>query len=379
MSKEVTAEYFKDKSEEEIISWMLQNLSPEQIKTCLGSETPLKLDSSEPDKITVDDLRNFCANKRYIIHKIETVESVETVYFWYYLVKSGKWLYSNASIDKFPQVMGQNTDECGPDTTIEDDFKDDLMESYNNDEFAKKIDIDGESQDKVFNDVKDKYQELKINDDWLDILLQAINIQRQISIENPGLKDLFDFAPILIESVSQTSKTVNYYYLVNMDGQLKFVEGNIKIDTFKNDIIEIIGDLNLDIQTGSAGSSTSKTLGDYTQEIRDAVMEIDNSDLKRIATIYDTNPLSDKTTFFMGGLIKDIPEMSFGNSVSNSVSNYSEEMNGLNFSFGKLSKLKTSDIEKHNEKRFGKAFLKRYKPKKIKNKHGVTTVVYVRR
>ena len=366
MSSEVTAEYFKDKSEEEIINWMLQNLTPEQIKTCLGSETPLKLETSEPEKITVDDLRNFCANKRYIIHKIETVDSVETVYFWYYLVKSGKWLYSNSSVDKFPQVMGQDSDECGPDTNIEDNFKEELVDSYNNDEFAKNIQIDGESQEKVFNDVKNRYQELKINDDWLDILLQAINIQRQVPVTNPEQKKLFDFAPVLIESVSQTSKTVNYYYLVKVDGKLKFVEGNIKIDKFKDDLTEILEDLTIDIQEGSSGSSTSKTLGEYTQELRDVVMEIDKSDLKRIAAIYDTNPLSDQTAFFMRGLIRDIPEMSFGNTE-------------LNFSFGKLAKLKTSEIEKHIEKKFGKAFLKRYKPKKIKNRRGITTVVYVRR
>lgn len=379
MSTEVTAEYFKDKSEEEIINWMLQNLTPEQIKTCLGSETPLKLDSTEPDKITVDDLRNFCANKRYIIHKIETVDSVETVYFWYYLVKSGKWLYSNATLDKFPQVMGQAADECGPDTNIEDDFKDELVDSYNNDEFAKDIKIDGESQEKVFDDVKSKYQELNINDDWLDILLQAISIQRQVPVTDPEQKQLFDFAPVLIESVSQSSKTVNYYYLVKVDGQLKFVEGNIKIDKFKDDLVEILEDLTLDIQKGTAGSSTSKTLGEYNQEIRDAVMEIDNSDLRRIAAIYDTNPLSDQTAFFMGGLIRDIPEMSFGNSLSDSVSNSELINNELNFSFGKLAKLKTSDIEKHIEKKFGKAFLKRYRPKKIKNRRGITTVVYVKR
>lgn len=377
MSTEVTAEYFKDKSEEEIINWMLQNLTPEQIKTCLGSETPLKLDSTEPDKITVDDLRNFCANKRYIIHKIETVDSVETVYFWYYLVKSGKWLYSNATLDKFPQVMGQAADECGPDTNIEDDFKDELVDSYNNDEFAKDIKIEGESQEKVFDDVKSKYQELNINDDWLDILLQAISIQRQVPITDPEQRQLFDFAPVLIESVSQSAKTVNYYYLVKVDGQLKFVEGNIKIDKFKSDLTEILEDLTIDIQEGAAGSSTSKTLGEYNQEIHDAVMEIDNSDLKRIAAIYNTNPLSplsDQTAFFMRGLIRVMPEMSFGNSVSDSVID-----NGLNFSFGKLAKLKTSDIEKHIEKKFGKAFLKRYRPKKIKNRRGITTVVYVKR
>ena len=370
MSSEVTAEYFKDKSEEEIINWMLQNLTPEQIKSCLDSEAPLKLETEDPEKITVDDLRKFCADKRYVIHKIESVEGVETVYFWYYLVKSEKWLYSNASLEKFPKVMGQDSDECGPDTNIDEDFKDELVNAYNNDEFSRDIQIDGKEQKDVFNEVKAKYKDLNVNSDWLDILLQAINIQRQTPILKDELKELFDFAPVLIESVSQKSGTVNYYYLVYIDSELKFVEGNIKIENFADDLKEIIDDLNLRMsEPGEAGSSESKTIGEYVGEIREAVMKIDNSDLRRIAAIYDVNPLSDQTAFFMRGLIKDIPEMSFGNA-------YNED-NELHF--GKLANLKTADIEKHVVKKFGKAFLKRYKPKKIKNRRGITTIIYVRR
>ena len=38
-SQQKTAEYFKDKSDQEIIDWMLKNLSTEQIRSCLGDDT----------------------------------------------------------------------------------------------------------------------------------------------------------------------------------------------------------------------------------------------------------------------------------------------------------------------------------------------------
>ena len=58
-------------------------------------------------------------------------------------------------------------------------------------------------------------------------------------------KDIINFAPVLIESV--TSTKVNYYYLINDGGDVKFVEGNLSIDKFRQDLIEIIDDLNLQI------------------------------------------------------------------------------------------------------------------------------------
>ena len=51
--------------------------------TIVEAGTTDDVEVKEPKKLEVDDLRKFCANKRYVIHKIEG----DKVYFWYYLVK----------------------------------------------------------------------------------------------------------------------------------------------------------------------------------------------------------------------------------------------------------------------------------------------------
>ena len=40
MSSEKTADMFKDKSEEEIMNWMIRYMTPEQIKSCFKGEIP---------------------------------------------------------------------------------------------------------------------------------------------------------------------------------------------------------------------------------------------------------------------------------------------------------------------------------------------------
>ena len=118
MSSEKTADMFKDKSEEEIMNWMIRYMTPEQIKSCFEGEIPDDVEVKESKKLEVDDLRKFCANKRYVIHKIEG----EKVYFWYYLVKKQTWQYSIEPLENFPQAMGQNADECGTDTDVTADL-----------------------------------------------------------------------------------------------------------------------------------------------------------------------------------------------------------------------------------------------------------------
>ena len=122
MSSEKTAEMFKDKSEEEIMNWMIRNMTPEQIKSCFDDEFPEEVKEEPSKKTDVNDLRKFCENKRYVIHKIEG----DKVYFWYYLIKKQMWEYSIEPLKNFPQTMGQISEECGPDTNVTDDFKNEL-------------------------------------------------------------------------------------------------------------------------------------------------------------------------------------------------------------------------------------------------------------
>jgi len=349
-STEQTAEYFKDKSEEEIINWMTRNLTTDQIKSCLDGESTGKIEEVKPGKLTGNDLRKFCAGKRYVIHKIEG----DNVLFWYYLSKSNKWNYSKESLSSFPQTIDQlDADECGQDTIIDSE---DVKEAYNNNELTGENLFVQNNEDldmnKTFNDVKNEYLKENINYSWMDTLILAINIQKNIYVPKEYNK-LFKFCPILIESVNKES--VNYYYLQKDDSEFKFVEANLPISKLRADFNEIVEDLNLKIiKSGEPGSSNSNTEEGFKLLIKKAANEIDSRDLSRIKNIYSRFPLSEDSSFFMDGLFDEN-------------------------SFGKLSELKYSEIERLIKKRFPDSFLKKYRPKKITNKNGTKTLVYVAR
>jgi len=190
-STEQTAEYFKDKSEEEIINWMTRNLTTDQIKSCLDGESTGKIEEVKPGKLTGNDLRKFCAGKRYVIHKIEG----DNVLFWYYLSKSNKWNYSKESLSSFPQTIDQlDADECGQDTIIDSE---DVKEAYNNNELTGENLFVQNNEDldmnKTFNDVKNEYLKENINYSWMDTLILAINIQKNIYVPKEYNK-LFKFS-----------------------------------------------------------------------------------------------------------------------------------------------------------------------------------------
>ena len=176
MSSEKTAEMFKNKSEEEIINWMVRYMTPEQIKSCFEGEivdtTQEKLQEQREQKepLTVNDLRKYCENKRYVIHKIEGKDENAKVYFWYYLVKSGKWQYSIEPLSSFPTSMGAQADECGADTNVKGDFEEKLKSAYNegniyDNELFEEYNED-KSESNVFNEVKSEYKNQGINESW---------------------------------------------------------------------------------------------------------------------------------------------------------------------------------------------------------------------
>jgi hypothetical protein len=358
MSSEKTAEMFKNKSEEEIMNWMIRYMTPEQIKSCFEGDLPDELPVEKTKKVDVDDLRKFCANKRYVIHKIVGEGDKANVYFWYYLIKKQRWLYSIEPLDNFPQVIGANSAECGEDTNVTDDFKQELIEAYNENltDPSERFNTNNQGVDQVdaFNRVKDQYVKQGINEDWKDILLTVLDIQRTEPVLTKE-KEIINFAPILIESV--TSTKVNYYYLINDDDELKFVEGNLSIEKFREDLIEIIGDLNLQIAVpGEAAAATAKTLEEWKIEIRDAANDIYSSDLERIKEIYDKFPLSKDSTFFMKNLFTD---NEFGNR------------------FGKKMDLHSVDLSQYLKTKFGRHTSNMFDVKVISNKFGTQTIALV--
>ena len=84
---------------------MVQNMNPEQIKSCFDIEGPSDEPRTLPEVAVpevpgvpiaptedpLEALRKFCANKKYVIHKIIKVDGKDIVYFWYF--SGGKWNY----------------------------------------------------------------------------------------------------------------------------------------------------------------------------------------------------------------------------------------------------------------------------------------------
>ena len=354
MSSEKTADMFKDKSEEEIMNWMIRYMSPEQIKSCFEGDIPDDVEVKEPKKLQVDDIRKFCENKRYVIHKIED----NKVYFWYYLVKKQTWQYSIESLENFPQVMGQNAEECGPDTDVTADFKQDLVEAYNENSTdpSEKFNKNNQGEDQIdtFTKVKQEYDTQGINEDWKDTLLVALDIQRKVPILSKD-KNIINFAPVLIESV--TSSKVNYYYLINDGGDVKFVEGNLSINKFRQDIIEIIDDINLQIAVpGEPTSATAKTPDEWKLAIKEAANEIYSSDLERIKEIYDKFPLSKDSKFFMKNLFTD---------------------SELGNRFGKNIDINSVNLSEYVKMKYGTNTSNLFNARIISNKFGAKTIALV--
>ena len=427
MSSEDTAEYFNGMSEEKIITWMLSNLSTDQIKECLNDEKPemsqlekirsncvgkryvihnldektkivsfwylegsnwnyykqplskfevnecggdtnidksieqtyLKNSSESSDfqvtlnqykqqninidwvklkeqlpEIQLEKIRTFCAGKKYVIHKIED----ETVYYWY--LYNGQWRYYNTDLSDFPKKLNDDAEECGNDEK-EIDPKN-VMKAYDENILSDQTKVD------EFKKVKDEYSKLKINDLWLNPLLLALNIQKSINVPTEYSK-LFQFFPVLIESVFNGE--VHYYYLNN---ELKFIYAHLPFDKFKDDLQEIMDDINLNIiNSGDSGGSNSDTLGGYTQRIKDSVNNIVSDDLKRIKKIYTNFPLSEKSTYFMNDLFNDNK-------------------------FGLVKQLNLQKIKTIIKEKYGQQFLDRYKPVLISN-NSIQLVKYVKK
>ena len=362
MSTEKTADIFKNKSEEEIMNWMIRYMTPEQIKSCfegdIPEQEPIEL---EPESLNVDNLRKYCANKRYVIHKIEG----DVVYFWYYLVKSETWQYSKAPLADFPQTMGAKAEECGEDTNITSDFQSELLKAYNDNELGAEDKFtkfnEGLNQNTVFQEVKDKYKSEQINLNWVteqavDNLLTAIEIQKSVKVTSGPLAKIgINFTPILIESVE--GNKVNYYYLMySKQNGLKFVEANLAIDKFKQDAMEVVSDINIEVSTpGEASGSDSKTPEEWQDDIRTEVQNIDSRDLARIKEIYKNFPLTPESQYFMNNLFAS--QTSFGQTID-------------------LNKI---DLSTYVKNKFGTNTARLFTAKVVSNNFGNKTIALVSR
>ena len=236
-----TAEFFKDKNSEEIIDWMFKNLSTDQIRQCLGDEIPSVIEPEDQPKteLTVYDLRKFCANKKYIIHTIKD----EIVYFWYFFIKSKKWVYVTLPLSDFPKVEGGQSKECGPDDLLS---KDELkkMKPYWNSESLGSDDIyekrvkptdETKKQKELFDEIiKENYNftddSLEPIDDEEDVPTLEI-VDDKMTVDKmtvEKLRNICSDKPYLIHMVENDN--VYFWYLINK----KWKYFKLKVTSFPN-------------------------------------------------------------------------------------------------------------------------------------------------
>ena len=118
---ERTADMFKDQSEEQIMNWMVANMSPDQIKSCF--EIPLGEEPGEPgpvaaeQELDINRIRRLCTGKKYVINKIVDGPDGPIVNYWYYDSNIETWKYFSQSLRGFPSTVEEadsDTKECGP-------------------------------------------------------------------------------------------------------------------------------------------------------------------------------------------------------------------------------------------------------------------------
>lgn len=347
MSSEKTAEFFKDKSEEEIINWMIKNMTPEQNRACFEGDIPETPDISDPKiegskEQELTEIRKICENKKYVIHQIQD----DKVSFWYFTGLS--WKYYTKPLKDF-----KNGEECGDDTLVTDDIRDELVEQYNNPEDVEDME--------EFNRTREIYSRENINKDWVkgeeqeevNNLLTAIEIQKKVNVP-VKYKMIFDYTPVLI--VNATEDKVFYYYLINSDGNLRFIRTSIKTEKFEGDLNEINEDVKLQVLEGSEGGSAAMTVDEWKAAIKRAASEIDEDDIEIIKEIYSTNPLSKEQNYFMKNLFSD---SKFGNSNRNVVD------------------LKSVDLSQYVMNKFGTNTARLFNAKITSNSFGTKTIMLV--
>ena len=329
-----SVETLRDKSKQEIMNWMIANLTPEQIASCtdesIGSPLfePSGPDPSEPSckespagpsgpsgpsgpivNNDLDKIREYCAGKRYVIHKIIGNEPKKDqpdkreVSFWYYT--SGEWKYYTKSYTDFLANKDGKSEECGDDTLISDSIKKELSNSYYNNLVNDKGD--------EFRQIKSEYNPEYISSfeqsshlvDVYDNLLTALQVIKGNNLTDTNtLKPLFEFPPILVYGAN--SEYIYYYYLTYNNGSFSFKRGFETINNFADDIVVVMKGIqnNIDIK--------SKSPEQFKNDIRQALCNVSIEHLKFIKTIFFEHPLSQTQVFFMKNLLSDNAQNSFG-------------------------------------------------------------------
>tara|TARA_B100000886_G_C20398864_1_gene481672 strand:+ start:322 stop:1509 length:1188 start_codon:yes stop_codon:yes gene_type:complete len=392
-SQQKTAEYFRNKSDEEIIEWMLKNLSTDQIKTCLGDDSTPSITPVDKGVITVDDLRKWCSNKKYVIQKIED----DKVYFWYFENTSKKWTYYVFPLDKFPQSMGATAEECDPGDELNPEQLTDLKQHWNDTDLGpnknyetNKLPDMPDSQVDAFNEIMKDYEfdenlrpkgyvvpgpaepleDSSVITTAMDQRQQAINYQKQTSVDpETKLSGVINFSPVLIEGADDNN--VYFYYVIFNPQDKSFnVKGNqsdtdvakVPLDECKDKFMEILSNFSKLSEyislpgEGGGSSDETKAAESWKVNIKEAVntffsaSEAFEKDLTTIKALYEAFPLTELegSRFFMSGL----------------------------FSASQFGKRQFNNINEYVTNLYGKKFTELFKPKIVENKFGYKTLIY---
>jgi hypothetical protein len=314
MASEATAEYFKDKSVEEIINWMAANLSTDQMRACLENklpETDVQVDTlSLPSDEVLDEklkyLMEACKDKKYLIHK----KIEDTVFFWYYEKDKERWTYYRKPFLYFPQDPSNpegKTFECdeGELVTLDQEIKD-IQKAYNNalvtiPNALFNSNNPGVDQTKEFIKTRELYRNQKLNLNWILDILTAIQVQ---------------YLPILLESyVVEEGQYKGYnFYVLNIDidknYEVTFAIKNLKdmsqlVSYYMKYNEEIKQKLIIDSdEGGSSSAAVGLPIDEWKKRIITATENLiaaEPDDWRRISTIYTQYPLNIETEqkFFM--------------------------------------------------------------------------------
>jgi hypothetical protein len=270
-SQQKTAEYFKDKSDQEIIDWMLKNLSTEQIRSCLGDDTittvqepvqepvqqtelckpefkesfdmlnsiidvqkkmiptndnvkkiikfaPILIESINIDKTNKD---NSKINYYYLEFDETTQEiklsgkndkfgnliDVKSVKYSDFQAEFGIILKNFEKIQNFIKITGQTTK---PNSQTINEWKQDIRVEVN--KYFNKSANQNDRKNIIINYINSFFIDFLFTS-YSDILNLIVDEQRQIIPTNEKVKKIINFTPVLIESFNIKTDRIKFYYL----------------------------------------------------------------------------------------------------------------------------------------------------------------------
>ena len=417
-----TLKYFEEKSTEEIINWMLSNLSEEQIRMCLNEsgipdttvikrkqpvatsevdsgptsvvtpsdDTPKQLQkgegsSSEPlkpetkksnkqnklNKMLLDNYRKKCKDTGYVIKSVSKESGVE-----YYKFKE-------IEDDDIIVSQGREVNDVGwvKKTAPYTEFRG--CREVDNEDFLLLL----EDNMETFLDAPPEIIEVSMDYQTMGLvppipiktksfeitqpMIKALKIQQGSSkIIKDMYPEMYDSGltmfPVFVYG-SEDQKVLHLSTVVS-DGKLSFVKNSTSVGVLNYKFKQVLKLLNENIEKGLYKPSTN-----IQEELQVALQSMPNEISTIISKIYDRDKIN---SFMYFGTLDD------------EISDYQESFDVVSPEFPpvieqsrrkKISEMTIPEIEEYMKIKFGVKFANEFKPEKYKNSQGVMSVKYVKR